>query len=275
MKTRTMIAAACAATMGAASAAAQAPAPNEGWRVEAGGGFLVGPSFDGADTYQVSALPSIRVAFGERFTATVQDGAAYALVDQGGLRAGPIARVAFGRDEDGEGPFQIAGDDTDALIGLGDVDTGVELGAFVERATGPIALRAEWVQGLGGHEGMVADISAAYRTRARLLGPPTFLSVGPRVRLADDDYVESFFGVTPTQSVRSGLSTFEAGGGVVSAGVGAGAVTPLTDRLALVATLSYERLLGDAADAPLVTERGSEDQASAGLFLSYTLVGGR
>jgi len=36
-----------------------------------------------------------------------------------------------------------------------------------------------------------------------------------------------------------------------------------------VLVAGYDRLTGDAADNPLVQLRGSEDQASLGIFLSY------
>ena len=47
------------------------------------------------------------------------------------------------------------------------------------------------------------------------------------------------------------------------------AIYPMTDRVSIVALTTYSRLLGDAADSPLVSSEGSADQLSAMLGLSY------
>jgi outer membrane protein len=103
------------------------------------------------------------------------------------------------------------------------------------------------------------------------LGPPLIWSFGPRVRVVDDTYSQAYFGVTPVQSVAAGLPVYSAGGGVYSYGLGGTAILPLDDRWTMVAFASLERLTGDAADSPLVQLRGSEDQATLGLFVSYRL----
>jgi outer membrane protein len=43
----------------------------------------------------------------------------------------------------------------------------------------------------------------------------------------------------------------------------------LTQNWGLTGRLGYKRILGDAADSPLVENRGSADQFTSGLFLSY------
>lgn len=43
----------------------------------------------------------------------------------------------------------------------------------------------------------------------------------------------------------------------------------LTENWGLTGRLGYKRLLGDAADSPLVEDRGSADQLSTGLFVNY------
>ena len=65
---------------------------------------------------------------------------------------------------------------------------------------------------------------------------------------------------------------FNAAGGLHSYGIGATAILPLGKDNPWTAVLvaGYDRLTGDAADNPLVQLRGSEDQASLGVFLSYT-----
>jgi outer membrane protein len=58
-------------------------------------------------------------------------------------RAGPIGRIKFSRNEDGEQTFAVGGGDTNDLRGLGDVDAAIELGGFVEYELGAVTFSAE------------------------------------------------------------------------------------------------------------------------------------
>lgn len=259
------------AVLGATGAASAQSSQDDGWRVDVGAGGLYAPSYEGDDSYQLSALPSVQVRYGDRFFASVENGVGYNWINTPSLRAGPIGRIKFSRDEDGDKTFAIAGDDTDDLRGLGDVDTSIELGGFVEYELGAITLSAEARQAVTGHEGFVADVSAEWSGRANPFGPPVFWSVGPRARFVDESYADAYFGVDAAQSVASGLPVYSAGGGLHAYGVGASALLPLSEDLAVVTFAGYDRLTGDAADSPLVRLRGSENQASVGVFVSYRL----
>jgi outer membrane protein len=253
--------------------AAQERPADEGWRVYVGAGGLYAPAYEGDDDYRLSALPSIRVEYGDRFSTSVENGARYQLLDGANLRAGPIARLKFPRDEDGGQTFAITGDDSDDLVGLGDVDASVELGGFVEYDLGALTLTAEARQAVSGHEGLVADLGAQWSGRAEAFGAPMRWSIGPRARFVDDDYVDAYFGVDAGQSLASGLPIYAPRGGLYSYGVGASSLIPLTrdGQWSAIVFAGYDKLAGDAAESPLVRLRGSEDQASVGVFLSYRL----
>jgi outer membrane protein len=243
---------------------------SEGWGLVLGGGGLASSSYEGDDSYRLSLLPNIQVSYGDVFFASVQEGIGYRVLNTETLRAGPILRVKFSRDEDGSQPFAVTGSDTRDLIGLGEVDTSLELGGFVEFDAGPLRFGAEARQAATGHEGFVANLDARFRGTLRGGGPPLIWSVGPRVKLVDDDYIGAYFGVTAAQSLASGLPRYQAGGGLYSYGIGATAILPLTREMGWTAVLvaGVDRLTGDAADSPLVQLRGTETQASLGIFLS-------
>lgn len=249
-------------------AAAQGADP-EGWSVTLGGGALYAPTYEGDDGSRLSLLPSIEVAYDDDFFASVQNGAGYRVINTETFRAGPIGRIAFSRDEDGQQVFAIGGDDTADLRGLGDVDASFEVGGFVEYDIGGLTLSAEARQAVSGHQGWVADIGASWSGRSMLSGRPLLWSAGPRARLVGDEYSEAYFGVTSAQSGASGLPAYESGGGLHTYGLGAAVVAPLSrdGRTALVFVAGYDMLTGDAGDSPLVQLRGSEEQASIGLFL--------
>ncbi|MEO1015338.1 MAG: MipA/OmpV family protein [Pseudomonadota bacterium] len=249
------------------------PQGPKGWQVLVGGGALYAPTYLGDDEYQLRALPNIQITYSDVFFASVQTGVGANLWRQDGFRAGPIARVAFARQEDGIQPFVIAGPDTTDLEGLGDVDTTFELGGFVAYETPRWQALFEARQGVNGHEGFVLDAALNYRGRGKSFIGGYSYTIGPRVRIVDDNYNDAYFSVTEAQSVASGLPTFNAGGGVQTYGVGANLVRPIGAKRKFIAvfTASYDRVAGDAADAPLVSLRGDRNQASVGFFLSYRL----
>lgn len=269
---RIFISVAAAAAL-AEMAAAQSQPATDGWALTLGTGALYSPSYEGDDDYSLKLLPNVQLKYGDRFFASVQEGAGYNLVNGERLRAGPIARIRFSRDDSGDQTFALSGGKTDDLRGLGDVDTSIELGGFVEYSLGSgIKLNAELRQAVSGHDGLVADLGARWSGVWTGFGPPLIWSAGPRLRLVDDQYTSAYFGVTPAQAVASGLPQYEAGGGLHSYGVGATAILPLSRDGAWSAVFlaGYDRLSGDVADAPLVQLRGDEDQATFGAFISYT-----
>lgn len=261
------------ALCGAPAFAQERPA-SDGWGLTVGAGGLATPTYEGDDAYRLSVLPNIQITYADTFFASVQDGVGYRVINTDGMRAGPIARIRFSRDENGDQPFAVTGDDSTDLIGLGDVDTSFELGGFVDYQFGEVSFSLEARKAVTGHEGLVADVGARWSGRSMAFGPPAIWSIGPRLRLVDDNFTGAYFGVTGSQSLASGLSVFEARGGLHSYGLGATAIIPFdrTNRWTAVAFAGYDRLAGDAADSPLVQRRGAVDQASIGIFVSYRLL---
>ena len=251
-------------------AAAQPRGAESGWNVTVGGGMLLAPNYAGDNSYRLSAIPNLQLSYGDRFFASVQEGIGYRFVNDGAVKAGPIMRFTFPRDENGKQIFAVTGHRTNDLRGLGDVDLSVELGGFVEYEIAPVTLRAEVRQAASGHKGFTADLSAQWSHRTPALGSFAIVSFGPRVRLVDATYNSAYFGVTGAQSRASGLPTYSAGGGLYSFGAGATVVYPLPSdrRWAVVAVGGYDRLTGDAGASPLVQQRGSQNQALFGLFVS-------
>jgi outer membrane protein len=243
----------------------------EGSHFLAGGGLVYGPAYEGADAYQLSTYPDLRMSYGDRFFASVPEGIGYRVLHDEDWSLGPIVKYDFGRKEDGEGPFVIAGDTTDDLLGLGDVEGAVEIGGFAEYRLGPFTAKASVRQAISGHEGLVGDFGIDYGTEYFGFGPPLIFSIGPKLRLADTTYHDAYFSITDGQSLASGLSPYEAAGGIVSVGARTSVIMPVTERVAVLLFASFDRLTGDAANSPIVTERGTPNGGRLGLFLSYGL----
>ncbi|MEM1051088.1 MAG: MipA/OmpV family protein, partial [Pseudomonadota bacterium] len=191
------------------------------------------------------------------------------VVNGGGFKAGPSIGFNFGRDEDGSNPLGLL-DATDELIGLGDVDFTIEAGGFVQYSTGQFSGKVAVRQGVNGHEGLVGEAELKYNSTFSAFGQTGFFSVGPEISYGDDAFNSAFFDIAPAQSVASGISEFDADGGLNSVGLGASVLLPLGNNFSLVGFAGYDRLIGDIADSSLVQERGSENQATLGIFIGYT-----
>ena len=193
------------------------------------------------------------------------EGLGWNAVNRDGGKAGPLAKLRFGRDEErGGSPFLITGG-SDALLGMSDVDAAVEVGGFVEKHEGPWRGRVEVRRGFGGHEGVVADWSVSYQLRSGR----ALINFGPRATPASANYINTYFGVDQLQSLRTGLRPYRASGGLVSYGIGSTVIRPLNRRSAVTLFSSLDRLGSEAGDSPLVRERGRRTQFTIGLGYGF------
>lgn len=236
-----------------------------GWSMTIGVAPVLSPVWQGSRDMALSLFPDLRFNYKDVIFASVPDGIGWNAVNTNGWKAGPLAKVRFGRDEErGGSPFLIVGD-SDALRGLGDVGAAGELGGFVERRFGSWRARVEIRQGFGGHSGVVADGTLSYQAR---LGR-TMMSFGPRATLASRNYLDTYFGIDAVQAQRSGLRTYAPDGGLVSFGVGGSLIHPLNRRSALTLFTGLDRLGAEAGDSPLVRERGRRTQFTLGLGYGF------
>ena len=229
------------------------------------------PAYLGADEYQLVAGPSIQVRYDRAFLS-IQDGLGYDIVRSNGWRAGPSISLRQSRQDDGGGPFRIAGDRTDDLRGLGTIRASADVGGYVAYERGAVAAKLDVRHATNTDLGLIATLGVRYTAMIPLRsrpGPPAIFSIGPRVTFVDDKYNQSYFDITAEQSARSGMRAYSAKGGLLSAGVGASALVPLGNRISGMVLASYDRMAGDAANSPIVADRGSRDQATIGLGLLY------
>lgn len=227
-----------------------------------GAGAQVSPEYPGADDLRIGPLFS---GFVRRQGApipfrTPDDGFGIGLLGRDSpVDFGPLLQFEGKREEE------------DVGAAVGDVDFTIEAGAFVNINVSPnFRIRLEGQKGLGGHEGLVGTVAADFAIRR---GIDTLFTIGPRVRINDDDYARAYFGVSPAVATATGLPVYNPGGGVRAVGVVAGLTHQISRSVGIYAHAGYERLIGDAADSPIVRQFGSENQFSAGLalFFSFSL----
>ncbi len=245
----------------------QSQRQQDNWRFFLGVAVMCRPAFLGSDNYQAIVLPSIKVEYKDRFFASPFE-IGFNVINRRGWRAGSIVKLNLGRAEDDDNPFRIAGRKTKALRGLGDVGTTPEIGGFLEYNFKPFKYELELRQGIGGHEGLVAETSLNYVGSTRLFGKRLTYAFGPRAGLADSDYTKAYFGISQKQSARSGLARYSPGAGLVSYGIGGSAIMSVSESISLAIFGGYDRLGSVAGNSPLVKRRGDENQFTGGARIS-------
>lgn len=246
---------ACAAVV-AATAADSASATD----IKVGGIGIVKPTYEGADSYEVVGAPFAFPVFSStdtgRFSFNGADDVRLRLYNQSGFEIGVLGGYTFGRDE-GDGLL---------LRGLGDVDGGFIVGGYVGYRVSSLLFDVSYHRIVSGdNTGGYFRLGASnkYRVSDRFT---TKIRVG--ATYADGDYMDDYFGITTAQSAASvaNLNAYNTSDGFKDVHVRFSGTLDLTDRWALIGGVGYKRLVGDAADSPIVE---SEDQFTATLGMTY------
>ncbi len=233
-----------------------------------GGGLA--PRYIGSDSYVPIPFPYVEYVRNGRTLRTNQFGFEADLTKGANFDFGPIVRIDQGRND-----FQDA--NNPVIEALGDVSAAVELGGFVA-TTRPIATpengppllftaRASVVKAVGGHDGIVAEAGAGIVRPGRKW---TYVATA-NTSYASESFQDAFFTVDAAGAAASGLDAFDADAGFRDIGVSGVVFYQLADKWSVNSVMSYARLIGDAADSPVVTQEGSPDQLFFGLNVAYRI----
>lgn len=213
------------------------------WQYMIGGGVGFTPTYEGSDEYQALPIPVISAEYKKGlFFANVRDGlGSYALRGEN-YKLGASIGFAPGRDVD---------DDRKNLNGMGDVEASATANLLGEYNWGPAQFTGRLTSGMSGDWGTTAEFRVGSRypvsQRIMLMG-----SVG--TVWADEEHMSNRFGVTNTQSARSGYSQYNAESGFKTVGISIGANYAVTDTWSANLTFRGDQLIGDAADSPIVKD---------------------
>ena len=250
------------------------------WEVTLGGGALYAPKYEGSDKHELKALPFVEVIWNDTLFLSPMDGLGANIVSYHGFTAGASIGYDGGREEK---------DSRSELRGMGKIDGGVTGTGFVEYDLQIAKANASVTKYFAGSEGVTAEFGiSTFLPLSVLFGDATFgggyseseegaksghglpgpaLTLGVSAEWADDKYMRDYFGVSAAQSANSGKAAFNAGAGFKSVSAEAGLLVPVTENVMIGSMVTYERLIGDAADSPLSV---NDDQLSGMLFTTYT-----
>lgn len=244
----------------------QAQSAGNGWTFptewQGGGIVIVAPKYEGSRNYRVIGFPIAAPAgTGEsRIQVKSADDVRIRVLSLNGLELGAVTGWRFGRDRE-DGP---------RLRGLNDIDDGLALGGYAAYRLGMVSAFASYSHQATGDEtggllrfGLESEIKLKGAMAVTALVGATW---------ASDDYMRSYFSVTPAQATRSGLAAYSATAGIKDVHVGLSAEIPLAQLWTLRLIGRYARLVGDASDSPIVEQK---DQFTGGVGLTYRFSLGR
>jgi outer membrane scaffolding protein for murein synthesis (MipA/OmpV family) len=245
--------------------------------VTAGVTFEYTPKWEGSKHFRVEPLPynfGVRRADEPDSFSAPDDGLDFAIIDTPTFKLGPVFGVREGRDVSKYGKqncskYTPCSNTGAELTGFDNYSWAIEGGAFAEYwlMRDFLRTRVEVVHGLRYSDGLTANVSAdVVKKYGRLT-----LSGGPRVVLADSNIMQMEFGVSPDAAARRKISTYNPTGGVESVGASFAQNYALSDAWNFILYQRYDKLVGVAADSPIIGRLGTPDQFTVGAGVTYSL----
>jgi outer membrane scaffolding protein for murein synthesis (MipA/OmpV family) len=254
---------ALAACLCGPSLAADTAPLRDAWDVTIGAGVGYDPDYEGAKSHSFEPVPYFDITWydadgRDRTFLNVDDGLGIYVISTPSFRLGPLVTWREGRRE------RWSSD----LRGLGDASSSFQAGAIVEYQPHDCC----YLFLKGRH-----DINADYGTFVDIGGEVTaplapqhwFINVRATATWASRSGTQPMFGITPAQSLASGLAPYSPSSGMHDAQVTPSLIYDFDGHWSIAGRVKYERLLDQAADSPLIKSRGSADQFSTELILNY------
>lgn len=228
------------------------------------GGALV-PDYFGSDDSDWRPYAEADLIYGNYYAKLRGSRLRANVIDDPNWHAGPF--LAYRRDRN---------DVEDRRIEVMDgIDPAFEVGGFLEyehsfRPDDPryaervrLTVRQDAADA---HGGWLATLRG---TIQRPILRPLIAAASVGVTWASEDYMNTYFGVSSPDSARSGLAEYEAGAGVRDVNVALALNQFLSRTWSVTGRVAYTRLLGDAADSPVVDDAGTPNQVVVTLGVGY------
>jgi outer membrane protein len=239
------------------------------WQVAAGVGYR--PDYEGSDHYDPHPFGSVALRWNDgrslELRSSQSSGAAVRLSSQliphSWLKLGPVVQYRLKRADVQSGRVDA----------MDNIDGAVEVGGYLGVGEGPWSVGGTYTyDATGDYGGHLVELAAGWRDRLS-----DYVDMGLTVAStwAGEDYMETYFGVSADDAADSGLDayvpddSFEDGFKDVGARLNVGFGDPSWGGWKIIATTAYFRLIGEAADSPVVDDAGDENQFFGGIGIAY------
>jgi MipA family protein len=256
-----------AATFFALSPLSQAqsasPEPAYGLSGRIGLGVATVPTYEGSPNRRTVAGPDLTLSYRSRDWGTVefgQRGLTWTAVEAGRFRFALVAQFDPGRkDKDTSTLNPTPGDKR--LAGMGNVQASTEAGVGV--GYGPVMLVARQSLSERSAKGTQVDMTVEVPWS---LSDRFSLRFALGATWADQDTMQTYFGVTPAQAQATSFSVYTPKSGCRKVEASVGAEYAMASSWKLQANVGFSQLGDDAAASPIVSRRNG---ASAALAVAY------
>ena len=148
------------------------------------------------------------------------------------------------------------------------MDAATEAGAFIGFTSGNWSGDIPFATDVSSeHDGSLLYFNGGYRIP---VNDKFDMKLGAHVTWADDDYMDTYVGVSNSDSARSGLNRYSASSGIKDAGVSVTGFYRFNQTWGVAGLVGYTQMLNDAEDSPLVNDVGDESQTKAVVAVTYT-----
>ncbi|MCK5041185.1 MAG: MipA/OmpV family protein [Sphingomonadales bacterium] len=214
------------------------------------------PDYKGSDNYSLRVLPLIDVQYKNRWTLQGTK-LRVNLLSNKILKFGPLLNYRFGRSENNSAD----------LKGMGDTSGAFQFGAFAEFQKGTVMASAEYRHALGGEQGSEAVFilgNGLYKDERWLI------VAGIRAIWNDKTHTQTNYGVDEVQAIATGYDVTQMSSGFSDVGINFITRYQLDRRIRIESIVGYSRILGSAADSPIVKLEGNANQGIFGVGLRYS-----
>jgi len=230
--------------------------------VSIGGGVGFAPDYEGSSDYEIVPVPVANVKWsnGMYFSLKGLTAKVNLLPSSwvAGLQFGPIYNYRAKRSD-------VENNSVDAMNSVSDAN---ELGAFVGFDINNWYLSFEALADMGqAHDGWYATLAGGYNW---VISNAWSLKVGAFTTYADEDYMETYFGVDPNNVGASGFALYDPDGGMKDVGLDLGLGYKINNNWSTQAVGKYTLLIGDADDDSPVVDEGDESQFFGALLVVYS-----
>lgn len=226
--------------------------PPQGTTLTVGGGVDVAPRYSGSGENRVSTALLLDYSMRHGFFASSTRGLGYGN-SLGNVDYSAALSYRTGR-KDHDVDSDAMSDGSDHLRGMGNVKGS---------ALGVVGLGYKLTNWLSAQ--LQADVPLSRRDNGAALhfgivspfyhSPKNSVTMALTSSWGTDDYMQTYYGVSATQSAASGFKPYNAGSGIYAYSLNLNWTHNISDRWSVIADAGYTQLTGDARNSPIVQRK--------------------
>jgi len=236
------------------------------WMMALGAGMR--PDYEGSDHYKAIPIGTAKIWWDDgrysEISGTESSGSAIRmsgnLIPNSPVELGPVLQYRLKRGD-------VQSGRVDAMK---NIDGAIEGGAFAAYRMKPWSLELTYADDISNeHGGSLIELAGGYN---ETLSPNLDIGVTAASTWASNGYMGTYFSVSADEATP-GFDEYDAADGFKDVGVRVklGWKGDSWEGWKLIVTFAYFRMIGDAADSPVVDTAGSEDQFFGGLAVAYQM----